>query len=83
MTCNPIGRPCGPVKTGTEIAGVCRSVHICWNAFTGPRLPLGPMALNPAGASPVEDANGSVEYKRQLVRVLVERAMREALARAA
>jgi aerobic carbon-monoxide dehydrogenase medium subunit len=34
-------------------------------------------------AAPVEDANGSVDYKRQLVRVLVERAMREALARAA
>lgn len=36
-----------------------------------------------AACAPVEDANGSVEYKRQLVRVLVERAMREALARAA
>jgi carbon-monoxide dehydrogenase medium subunit len=30
-------------------------------------------------ASPVEDANGSAEYKAQLVRVLVERTMREAL----
>jgi len=33
-------------------------------------------------AQPVEDANGSVEYKRQLVRVLVGRCVREALARA-
>jgi carbon-monoxide dehydrogenase medium subunit len=30
-------------------------------------------------AKPVEDANGSVEYKRQLVRVMVERCVREAL----
>jgi carbon-monoxide dehydrogenase medium subunit len=33
-------------------------------------------------AEPVEDANGSVEYKRQLVRVLVARCVREAVARA-
>ena len=33
-------------------------------------------------ATPVEDANGSVEYKRQLVRVLVTRCLREALAEA-
>ena len=66
MTCSPIGRPCGPVKTGTEIAGVCRSVHICWNAFTGPRLPLGPMALNPAGASPV--ALGVISTSRSRIR---------------
>jgi carbon-monoxide dehydrogenase medium subunit len=31
-------------------------------------------------AKPVEDANGSVEYKRQLVRVLVGRCVRDALA---
>ena len=31
-------------------------------------------------SEPVEDANGSLEYKRQLVRVLVERTVREALA---
>ena len=30
MTWSPIGRPCGPVKTGTEIAGVCNIVHIAW-----------------------------------------------------
>jgi len=35
-------------------------------------------AAETAGA--VEDANGSVEYKEQLVRVLVERSVREALA---
>jgi aerobic carbon-monoxide dehydrogenase medium subunit len=33
-------------------------------------------------ADPVEDANGSVEYKRQLVRVLVERCARAAIERA-
>jgi CO/xanthine dehydrogenase FAD-binding subunit len=31
-------------------------------------------------AEPVEDANGSVQYKRQLVRVLVSRCLRDALA---
>ncbi len=46
-------------------------------------------ALEAAGAAaaeaarPVEDANGSVEYKENLVRVLVERAFRAALGRAA
>lgn len=35
-----------------------------------------------AEVSPVEDGHGSVEYKRQLVRVLVGRALRDALARA-
>jgi carbon-monoxide dehydrogenase medium subunit len=35
-----------------------------------------------AGCEPVEDANGSVEYKRQLVRVLVSRAARTAIERA-
>lgn len=34
-------------------------------------------------AQPVEDANGSVEYKRQLVRVLVTRCVRDTLAEAA
>lgn len=34
-------------------------------------------------AEPVEDANGSVEYKRQLVRVLVARCGREAVVRGA
>ena len=34
-------------------------------------------------AQPVEDANGSVTYKRQLVRVLVTRCLRDALAQAA
>lgn len=34
-------------------------------------------------ADPVEDANGSVEYKRQLVRVLVARCVRAAVERAA
>jgi len=38
----------------------------------------GELAAEAAGA--VEDANGSVEYKEQLVRVLVERCLREALA---
>jgi aerobic carbon-monoxide dehydrogenase medium subunit len=33
-------------------------------------------------ADPVEDANGSVEYKRQLVRVLVKRCVRSAVERA-
>jgi carbon-monoxide dehydrogenase medium subunit len=33
-------------------------------------------------AQPVEDSNGSVEYKRQLVRVLVARAVTDAVARA-
>jgi carbon-monoxide dehydrogenase medium subunit len=37
----------------------------------------GALAAEAAGA--VEDANGSVEYKEQLVRVLVERCVREAL----
>jgi carbon-monoxide dehydrogenase medium subunit len=36
--------------------------------------------LAAAAAGAVEDANGSVEYKEQLVRVLVERCVREALA---
>jgi carbon-monoxide dehydrogenase medium subunit len=34
-------------------------------------------------AEPVEDSNGSVEYKRQLVRVLVARAVSDVVARAA
>jgi aerobic carbon-monoxide dehydrogenase medium subunit len=34
------------------------------------------------GAKALPDANGSVEYKRQLVRVLIERSVREALAEA-
>lgn len=34
-----------------------------------------------AGAEPVEDANGSVEYKRQLVRALVARTARTAIER--
>ena len=38
----------------------------------------GELAAEAAGA--VEDANGSVEYKEQLVRVLVERCLRDALA---
>jgi carbon-monoxide dehydrogenase medium subunit len=33
-------------------------------------------------ANPVEDANGSVEYKRQLIRVLVARCARTAVERA-
>ena len=37
----------------------------------------GALAAEAAGA--VEDANGSVEYKEQLVRVLVERCVRDAL----
>ena len=36
------------------------------------------LAAEASGA--VEDANGSVEYKEQLVRVLVERCVRDALA---
>jgi len=36
-----------------------------------------------AGCEPVADANGSVEYKRQLVRVLTGRCIREAVAAAA
>jgi aerobic carbon-monoxide dehydrogenase medium subunit len=35
-----------------------------------------------AAADPVEDANGSIEYKRQLVRVLVARCVRSAVDRA-
>jgi carbon-monoxide dehydrogenase medium subunit len=35
-----------------------------------------------AGVDPVADSNGSIEYKRQLARVLVERCVREALAAA-
>lgn len=44
------------------------------------RTELGP-CLELAGreAEPVHDANGSIEYKRQLVRVMVERSVREAL----
>jgi carbon-monoxide dehydrogenase medium subunit len=43
--------------------------------------PLAGAAESAASASgAVEDANGSVEYKENLVRVLVERALREALA---
>jgi carbon-monoxide dehydrogenase medium subunit len=48
---------------------------------TDPELtPLGP-CLETTGrqAEPVQDANGSVEYKRQLVRVMVERCVRAAL----
>jgi aerobic carbon-monoxide dehydrogenase medium subunit len=43
-----------------------------------------PMAAEAAAetADPVEDANGSVEYKRQLVRVLVARCARAAVERA-
>ena len=37
-------------------------------------------ALAAEAAGAVEDANGSVEYKEQLVRVLVERCVRDALA---
>jgi carbon-monoxide dehydrogenase medium subunit len=50
-----------------------------------PAADLDPELLAEAGeraaeaAAPVEDANGSAEYKAQLVRVLVERTMREAL----
>ena len=53
-----------------------------WARPATPRR-AGPGEAAAAACAPVEDANGSVEYKRQLVRVLVERAMREALARAA
>ena len=38
--------------------------------------------LAAAAAEPVEDLRGSVEYKRDLVRVLAARALRRALARA-
>jgi len=54
-------------------------------ALTGAAADLDPELLAEAGgraaeaASPIEDANGSAEYKAQLVRVLVERTMREAL----
>ena len=40
----------------------------------------GALAAEEAGA--VEDANGSIEYKRQLVRVLVERCLASALGNA-
>ena len=40
-------------------------------------------ALAADAADPVEDANGSVEYKRDLVRVLVGRCLRDTAARAA
>jgi aerobic carbon-monoxide dehydrogenase medium subunit len=44
---------------------------------------LGPcLGLAGREAQPVADANGSVEYKRQLVHVMVERCVREALAQA-
>lgn len=44
---------------------------------------LSPVADTAAGeAEPVADANGSIEYKRQLVRVLVGRCVRQALAEA-
>jgi carbon-monoxide dehydrogenase medium subunit len=44
---------------------------------------LGPCLEIAAGeAAPIEDSNGSVEYKRQLVRVMVQRTVREALAQA-
>jgi len=39
-----------------------------------------PDALAAEAARPVEDANGSVDYKANLVRVLVARAFREATA---
>jgi aerobic carbon-monoxide dehydrogenase medium subunit len=42
--------------------------------------PLGPcLEVAAREAEPVHDANGSVEYKRQLVRVMVERCVRDAL----
>jgi carbon-monoxide dehydrogenase medium subunit len=45
---------------------------------------LGESAATAAGeARPIEDANGSVEYKRQLVRVLTTRCLEEALRRLA
>jgi CO/xanthine dehydrogenase FAD-binding subunit len=44
---------------------------------------LGPCLEIAAGeARTIEDANGSAEYKRQLVRVMVKRTVREALAQA-
>jgi aerobic carbon-monoxide dehydrogenase medium subunit len=44
---------------------------------------LGP-CIETAGreAEPIDDANGSIEYKRQLVRVMVERTVRQAIAQA-
>jgi CO/xanthine dehydrogenase FAD-binding subunit len=44
---------------------------------------LGAADAAAAEAAPVADANGSIEYKRQLVRVLTARAIREAFEQAA
>jgi aerobic carbon-monoxide dehydrogenase medium subunit len=48
---------------------------------TDPELPqLGPcLEVAAREAEPVQDANGSIEYKRQLVRVMVGRCVREAV----
>jgi aerobic carbon-monoxide dehydrogenase medium subunit len=45
----------------------------------GDELVLGAAEAAATEAAPVADANGSVEYKRQLVRVLTARAIRDAL----
>jgi carbon-monoxide dehydrogenase medium subunit len=55
-------------------------------ALIGPLDESGPARAGEAAAAaaePVEDRNGSVDYKRNLVRVLVQRAAREAIVRAA
>jgi aerobic carbon-monoxide dehydrogenase medium subunit len=50
------------------------------NALGGRPLAVAEAAAE--AADPVEDANGSVDYKRQLVRVLVERSVRSAVEQA-
>ncbi len=62
----------GPRRPRTLLAG-CRSTSSTGRGRGGRR----PCAED---AAPVDDATGSAEYKAQLVRVLVERTFREALA---
>jgi aerobic carbon-monoxide dehydrogenase medium subunit len=68
-----------------SVGGVPARVQAAEDALVGietdPVADLGGVAdLAAAGCDPAQDANGSIEYKRQLVRVLVGRGLRAALA---
>lgn len=71
-----------------SVGGVPTRVHAAEDALVGietegAKADLSGVAdLAAAGCDPTNDANGSIEYKRQLVRVLVARGLRAALAEA-